>query len=277
MERIDLHVHSCCSDGTLTPTELVSHAAEQQLSAFALTDHDTVEGVAEALHAAKGKSLQVIPGVELSVDYKGKEIHILGYQIDYTDAHLRETLEKVTKERDNRNRKMTVALTEGGYPISYEELIDTFGDVVITRAHFAKLLLKKGLVESMDEAFRGCLNNKSPYFINRRYLTPEEAMKLIQDAGGIPVLAHPLLYKMSVTELNELLTYLEPLGLKGIEAIYSCNRGNDEAFCKKLAFEHNLFITGGSDFHGANKPHIEMGTGMGKLYVDKSLLKNIEK
>lgn len=217
MDYIDLHVHSCHSDGTLTPTEVVARAKEHGLSAIALTDHDTTSGVAEALDAGNKLGLPVIPGVELSCLYKGKEIHMLGYHIKYDDETLVSTLKSIAEERDNRNKKMCVSLTEGGFPISYEELKENFGDTIITRAHFAKLLMKKGVVQSMNEAFQGCLNNNSPYFIVRKYPTPEEAIQLIQNAGGIPVLAHPLLYKMSVSELNELIPALIKFGLKGIE------------------------------------------------------------
>lgn len=272
METIDLHVHSCHSDGTLTPTELVDLAIKQGLSAIALTDHDTTTGVAEAVKAGERAGLEVIPGVELSTRYKEKEIHILGYFIDYQDETLNKSLEKIATERDNRNRKMCESLTAGGFPISYEELTENFGDAIITRAHFAKLLVKKGVLQSMDEAFRGCLNNNSPCYVMRRYPTPKEAIELILNAGGIPVLAHPLLYKMSVSELHALISELMEYGLQGIETFYSCNQGTDEAFVRKLAKEHGLIMTGGSDFHGANKPHIKLGTGKGHLIVSKELL-----
>lgn len=275
MKQIDLHVHSCCSDGTMTPSELVDHAVELGLSAFALTDHDTIEGIPEALSAAEGKPLEVIPGVELSVMYKTTEIHILGYQLDYKDAELIRILRDVVAERDNRNVKMCELLHDAGYPITHDELMAEYGDNVITRAHFAKFLFARGAVDSIDAAFRGPLNNKSPYFVIRKYMTPKEAVELILAKGGIPVLAHPLLYKFSVTQLNELCDSLKKIGLKGIEAKYSCNRGTDEAFVKKLAQTHNLFITGGSDYHGSTKPHIEMGSGMGDLFVPESILENL--
>ncbi len=276
MNMIDLHVHSCHSDGTLTPSELVELAVSKNLAAFALTDHDTVNGIPEALRAAEGLSLKVIPGVELSTDYNGTEVHILGYQIDYTDIDLLRTLEDIVKERDNRNIKMCNKLCEAGYPITYEELMKEYGDHVITRAHFAKFLVGRGAIDSIDAAFRGPLNNHSPYFVTRKYLKPEEAVELIISKGGIPVLAHPLLYKLSVSEIHELCKTLCVCGLKGIEAKYSSNKGNDEAFVKKVAKEHGLFITGGSDFHGANKPHIQLGTGMGNLYVPETLLENLK-
>lgn len=288
MRYIDLHVHSNCSDGTFSPEELVIRGIKNDLVAFALTDHDTVDGVERAIRKAKEleNHIQVIPGVELSCQYpvrtgenlptgRNVEIHILGYRIDHHDKTLVSTLKRVAEERDDRNRKMCQNLHDAGYPISYEELTERFGDMIITRAHFAKLLLENGGVPSMDAAFRTCLAIDSPYFVNREYLTPEAAIKLIQNAGGIPVLAHPLLYKLSVSEIRAMLNILKGYGIRGIEALYSRNHGTDEAFVRKLAGEFDLFITGGSDFHGDNKPDIDMGTGTGNLRIPVMLLENL--
>ncbi len=281
MKYIDLHVHSVCSDGTCTPEELVDLAIDHELVAFALTDHDTVAGVGRAMEAAKDRQIQVIPGVELSCEYKispsrKKEIHILGYNLDWNQQKLRDTLEDVAKERDDRNRKMCENLKRGGFPIDYESLVKRFGNTILTRAHFARFLLEKGAIPSIDSAFKKILAQDGPYFVMRKYLTPKKGVDLIKEAGGIPVLAHPLLYKMSVTELHNLLTELKCYGLKGIEAMYSRNRGNDEAFVRKLADEYGLFITGGTDFHGANKPDLDIGTGEGNLRVPVMLLENLK-
>lgn len=282
MRYIDLHVHSTCSDGTLTPEELVLRGIKNDLVAFALTDHDTVDGVARAIRKAEelDQHIQVIPGVELSCQYpvspdQSVEIHILGYNIDHTNPALVSTLKRVAEERDNRNKKMCENLHNAGYPITYQELTEKFGDMILTRAHFAKLLLENGGVPSMDAAFKTCLAIDSPYFVNREYLTPEGAIQLIQDAGGIPVLAHPLLYKLSVSQIRKMLETLKTYGIRGIEALYSRNHGTDEAFVRKLANEYGLFITGGSDFHGDNKPDIEMGTGTGNLRIPVMLLENL--
>ncbi len=283
MRYIDMHVHSNCSDGTLTPEELVLRGIRNDLVAFALTDHDTVDGVARALKKAEelDNHIQVIPGVELSCQYpvsasKNVEIHILGYNIDHTDETLVTTLQKVAEERDNRNKKMCENLNNAGYPITYQELTEKFGDMILTRAHFAKLLLQNGGVPSLDAAFKTCLATDSPYFVNREYLTPEAAINLIKHAGGIPVLAHPLLYKLSVSEIRHMLETLKASGICGIEALYSRNHGTDEAFVRKLAEEYDLFITGGSDFHGDNKPDIEMGIGTGNLRIPVMLLENLK-
>lgn len=281
MQYIDLHVHSDCSDGTFSPEELVQLALDNELVAFSLTDHDTVDGVGRALAAAENRPISVIPGVELSCEYvvspeKKKEIHILGYNIDYTLPELREALVRVAEERDNRNRKMCENLHGAGFPIDYEALTERFGSTILTRAHFARFLLEQGAIPSIDAAFKKILAEDGPYFVPRRYLTPEEGISLIKKAGGKPVLAHPLLYKFSVTQLHDLITELKGYGLVGIEAMYSRNRGNDEAFVRKLARDFDLFITGGTDFHGANKPDLEIGRGEGNLRVPVILLENLK-
>lgn len=281
MQYIDLHVHSDCSDGTFSPEELVQLALDNELVAFSLTDHDTVDGVGRALAAAENRPISVIPGVELSCEYvvspeKKKEIHILGYNIDYTLPELREALVRVAEERDNRNRKMCENLHGAGFPIDYEALTGRFGSTILTRAHFARFLLEQGAIPSIDAAFKKILAEDGPYFVPRRYLTPEEGISLIKKAGGKPVLAHPLLYKFSVTQLHDLITELKDYGLVGIEAMYSRNRGNDEAFVRKLARDFDLFITGGTDFHGANKPDLEIGRGEGNLRVPVMLLENLK-
>ena len=282
MRYIDLHVHSNCSDGTFSPEELVVLGIKQELVAFSLTDHDTICGVEPAMKKAEefDHKIQVIPGVELSCKYmvtpsQSVEIHMLGYQYDIHNKKLIDTLENISKERDARNQKMCKNLQDAGYPISYEALCERFGDTILTRAHFARLLLENCGVPSMDYAFHTCLSSDSPYFVNREYLTPKSAIELIQESGGIPVLAHPLLYKLSVSQIRHMLDQLTSYGLCGIEALYSRNRGTDEAFVRKLADEYNLFITGGSDFHGSNKPDIELGRGTGDLRVPVMLLENL--
>lgn len=281
MKYVDLHVHSVFSDGTFTPSELVDLATENDLVAFALTDHDTVDGIDEAMNAAKDSTIDVIPGVELSCEYtiskeRKKEIHILGYQLDWKQKELCDTLTMVAEERDNRNKKMCKNLSDAGFPIDYESLISRFGNTILTRAHFARFLLEKGAIPSIDAAFKKILAQDGPYFVMREYLTPQKGIELIKKAGGIPVLAHPLLYKLSVSEIRALIVELKDYGLQGIEAMYSRNHGTDEAFIRKLADEYDLIITGGSDFHGANKPDIELGRGEGNLRVPVMLLENLK-
>ena len=274
---IDLHVHSDVSDGTYTPTELVEYALKKGLTAMALTDHDTVDGVEEAVKAAEGTGLELIPGVELSAEYRGRDIHILGLYLDYRSEKFLAYLQEFKDTRDARNVKMAERLTAHKMPVTVEELKEEYGNAVLTRAHFAKFLKKKGFVNSYDEAFLRFLGDDKPCYVPRERITPEGAVKLIHDAGGIAVLAHPLLYHLGMDELEVLVSRLKDCGLDGIEAIYSMNRGRDERRMKELAAKYDLLITGGSDFHGATKPHIDLGTGQGNLRIPAIFLLEIKK
>jgi predicted metal-dependent phosphoesterase TrpH len=281
MGNIDLHVHSNASDGTLTPTEVVNLAIKNNLSAIALTDHDTLAGIPEAQAAAnsavqEGKKIQIIPGTELSVSYKSRDIHILGLFVQPDNSIFNHKLEEAKLNRHNRNKKMAANLQAAGLDISIEKIMEEDGDAVITRAHFAKFLIKHGYVKTNQEAFEKYLNSDSPYYVPREYLKPEEAIALIHSAGGLAVLAHPLLYKYSIKEVEKLISYLTDFGMDGLEAIYSSNSGFDEGRMIHLANKYNLAITGGTDFHGANKPDLMIGTGRGNLKVPFSILINLE-
>lgn len=281
MKYIDLHVHSNVSDGTLTPAELVSLAAEKELAAFALTDHDTVQGIGEALTAAQeleqnGTFLQVIPGTEISVAYKNQDIHMLGLLIDYKNEALCKALLDVQEERANRNYKMAEKLANAGIDISIEQLREYDSNAILTRAHFAKYLVAHKYCKSPKEAFTKYLDSHGPYYVPRKYISPKKAIELIKLAGGVPVLAHPLLYKLSLDELDQLIHTLKDCGLEGIETIYSSNTGFDEGYVRKYANRYNLLMTGGSDFHGANKPLIDMGVGKGNLKIPYELLEKLQ-
>ncbi|BBF45370.1 predicted metal-dependent phosphoesterase [Lachnospiraceae bacterium KM106-2] len=282
MKYIDLHVHSNMSDGTLSPTEVVELAAKKGLEAIALTDHDTTRGVAEALKAAHrlteaGTPIKVIPGAELSASYKGKDIHILGLYLDYKDPELIKRLDAAVAERDTRNEKMCKNLQAAGIDITLDKLRADCPDTVITRAHFGKYLHDHHYTKSVKDAFTRYLGDNTPYYVPRNYLNLKEAVDLIKNAGGIPVLAHPLLYKLPKEELNSVIEELKAYGLKGIETFYSCNIGCDESDVRRLARIHNLVMTGGSDFHGTNKPDIDLGTGRGNLKIPATILDDLEK
>jgi predicted metal-dependent phosphoesterase TrpH len=277
MKYIDLHVHSTVSDGTFTPTELVAEAKRCNLSAFALTDHDTIRGFEEAKKASEGSGIEVIPGVEISAAYKKKDIHILGLLIDPNYEPLKRSLDAALLERDQRNAKMAQNLAAGGLDIDIERLTAAFSPgTVLTRAHFAKFLLETKQIKSMNEAFEHYLNADGPYYVPREYISPENAIKLIKQAGGIPVLAHPLVYHLPEEELDTLIARLKDAGLEGLEVFYSSNTGFDEGIVRRYANKYHLIMTGGSDFHGANKPHISMGSGKGNLKIPYSVLENLK-
>lgn len=272
MKYIDLHVHSTYSDGTYTPEELIALAKERKLSHIALTDHDTVEGIPYALEAAKDSGVTVIPGVELSSEYGKTDIHVVGLGIDYKNPEFIRYLKQFQEDRTARNIKMCQKLADAGFDISYDEIVADDPDAVITRCHIAKQMAKKGYVNQLWDAFKTYIGDDCPYFVPREKFTPMQAVELIKKADGTAVLAHPLLYHMTHEQLCELIEQLKPAGLDAIEAIYSANYHGDEAYVRSLAKKYELAISGGSDFHGANKPNIALGTGKGNVQVPEELL-----
>lgn len=275
MGQVDLHVHSTRSDGTYTPTELVNYAVEKGLSAFALTDHDTIDGIDEAVAAAKDKPVTVIPGIEYSTEYLGRDVHIVGLFIDYKAPAFVEYLTRFKQSRIDRNHKLCKNLQDAGIDITYDALIQMFPDAVITRAHYAKYLLAKGYVTSLKDAFARYVGDHTPYFVHREKITPEEVIQLTLKAGGVPVLAHPTLYHLGKEQLDILVSTLKSKGLIGMECIYSTFSPAEEREMKALAAKYELLPSGGSDFHGANKPGLDLGTGYGKLYIDESIMQNL--
>ena len=274
---VDLHVHSNKSDGTFTPSELVTMAIEKNLTALALTDHDTTDGLEELANAAAGKPLAFVPGIELSTEYEGKDIHIVGLFIDPTQSDFRAHLKAFVESRDDRNRKMCANLQEAGIPISYEALQEANPGSVITRAHYGTWLLEHGVVSSVADAFSKYLGDHTPYFVPREKVTPQQAVSLIQKAGGLAILAHPILYRMSRERLDILVRCLKEVGLTGIEAIYATYNSREENQIRQLASKYDLLLSGGSDFHGFAKPKLELGTGYGHLCVPDEVYFSLKK
>jgi predicted metal-dependent phosphoesterase TrpH len=272
---IDLHTHSTASDGSMSPAGVVRHACEKGLAAIALTDHDTVDGVQEALEEGKKSGLEVIPGIEISVDFK-PEMHILGYfpgVNGYND--IRKELEIIRQGRDARNKKIINRLNELGIDITLEEVKgEALGDIM-GRPHIARVLVNRGFVKSIDEAFDKYLCREGLAYFKRVELKPEAGIKAIRNAGGLPVLAHPVFLRKSREELDRLLAELKSFGLAGIEALYSENSRDDTGNFLRLAIKYDLLVTGGSDFHGSFKPGIELGRGRGSLEVPYELLEKL--
>lgn len=277
MGIVDLHVHSNKSDGSFTPAGLVDYAIEKGLKAFALTDHDTTKGLDEALGAAEGREIEVIPGIEFSTEYEGKDIHIVGLYIDYKCSAFRDRIQAFVDSRIERNRKMCANLQGVGIDISYEKLLASFPGAVITRAHYAKYLLDRGAVKNMPEAFDKYLGDHTRYFVPREKVTPMQAVQLILTAGGIPVLAHPTLYHMSDKRLKLLLYRLKEAGLAAMECIYSTYSPSEERQMKNLAGQYGLLPSGGSDFHGDTKPRLDLAVGYGNLHVPEEILTDLKK
>lgn len=276
MKRIDLHVHSNKSDGTCTPTELVDYALQKGLAAFALTDHDTTSGLAEALDYAKGMPIEVIPGIEFSTEHNGKDVHVLGLYIRFDEPSFQSRLQEFVDSRINRNLKMCRNLQAAGIDITYEKLCAENPGAVITRAHYAAYLTKHNYVASRNEAFERYVGDRCKYYVPREKITPAQAIELILKADGIPILAHPPLYHMGHERLDNLVKELKSAGLMGIEALYSTYTNQDERDMLRLAGKYELLISGGSDFHGANKPGLDIGTGYGKLFVPYEILEELK-
>ncbi len=282
MKYVDLHTHSSKSDGSYSPAELVDYAIEKDLSAIALTDHDTTEGLDEAIsHAAAlrqaGKpSVEVVPGIELSTKYDKKDVHIVGLYISYNSPAFLSKLKSFVDSRITRNIKMCNNLREAGIDITFDKLQAENPEAVITRAHYASYLLYHGYVRNREEAFARYLGDHTKYFVPREKVTPAQAVELILQADGIPILAHPPLYHMGNERLDALTASLKEAGLMGIEAFYSTYSNQDERDMKNLARKYDLLLSGGSDFHGKNKPNLDLGCGYGKLVVPEEILEKIK-
>ena len=227
------------------------------------------------MEAAKGNAVKVIPGIELSADYGGADLHILGLNVDYRSEAFLKVVEQCRRSRDERNLKMIEKINEQGLHLTPEIMEERFGIASVTRAHFARYMIDEGFVSSKDEAFKRYLNPGKCCYVSREKITPAMAIELILEADGKPVLAHPLLYKMGHDRLYSTVNYLKELGLQGLEAVYSLNSPSDDRKLAELAKNYDLFFTGGSDFHGSNKPDIDLGVGKGNLKIPKDLLKNL--
>ena len=276
MDRLDLHTHSHYSDGSMSPYELVKHAKECGLRAISLTDHDTFNGVNEALEAGRELGVEVVPGIEFSVVSTG-ETHILGYGIDINEPNIVAGVEKARELRLINNRRTADALQKIGFDITVEDAraLSPVGN--IGRAHFAKVMEIKGYVSSVKEAFALYLEKGKPAFNSLRLFQPEEAIDMIHKAGGKAFLAHLHLTKKKGDELVEYVEQLKSAGLDGIEGYYTDYDTEMEKEYLGLAERFGLLVSGGTDFHGANKPHIKLGVGYGNLAIPYSLLEKIKK
>ncbi|MCI9147709.1 MAG: PHP domain-containing protein [Hungatella sp.] len=276
MNFVDLHTHSTASDGTLTPKDVVLRASSLGLSAIALTDHDTVDGIAQAKKAASDCGMELIPGMELSCIYQGTEIHILGFFADETNPELTEGLDRFCQIRSRRNDHMLKRFQEDGFDITLEDLQHGNPKTVITRAHFARVLTEKGYVPSPARAFEKYLQYGGPYCTRKETVTPRQVMDLMNRCRVWPCLAHPMQYRLGYEEVEKLALHLKDLGLKGLEVYHSSHHQPQSAKLQVMAKKLGLLPSGGSDFHGSNKPDIELGKGRGGLRVSCALLNDIK-
>jgi 3',5'-nucleoside bisphosphate phosphatase len=260
MDYVDLHVHSTASDGSLSPRELVAEAKTQGLRAIALTDHDTTEGLDEALAAGAALGLEVIPGIEISAEHKPGSMHILGLFIDHRHPQLDEQLKILKQARAERNPQIIAKLQKLGLAITMAEVQQASGGGQVGRPHIAQVLLNKGYVGSFPEAFDRYIGNHGPAYVNKFRFTPQKAIAMIIAAGGIAALAHPFSLEYSSTRhLKLILQQLQEWGLTALEVFYPEHSPQKQAIYRNLARELGLLLTGGSDYHGVIKPEVKIG------------------
>ena len=277
MSRIDLHLHTTHSDGSFSTREVMTFAKQAGVTALAITDHDIVEGIAEATAIGAELDIEVVPGVEISSRLGESELHILGYFLNWTDPLLAQRLSSLRDSRHTRNPKIVQRLNELGIPITYEEVRALAGTESVGRPHIARLLMEKKFVTSAKEAFDRYLANGRPAFVDRELPLPAQAVQWIREAGGVPVLAHPTWVRTSADGLRTLVRDLKVTGLGGIEVHYSTHTPSQTTEYLNLAKQCDLVVTGGSDFHGVTKPDIEVGIGRGQLKVSEKLLDPLRK
>jgi len=279
--RIDLHIHSTVSDGTLSPAEILTLAQKLDIAAISITDHDTLKGSRDALSCGIPPSVKFLTGVEISSDPPPSftcagSFHILGYAVDVDNSELNQTLSMLKGSRENRNPCILKLLSDMGIEIALEEVLNLTGGSQIGRPHIAQLMVKKGYARSIDAAFDEYLGNGKPAYVNRFRFECEQTIKAILNAGGIPVLAHPFLLNIKENEvLENLIAILTEMGLRGIEVYYPEHTKELVAYYTRLARHYNLLITGGTDFHGDIKPEIKMGSGKGDFFVPYELYEKL--
>ena len=262
----DLHTHTINSDGTYTVEEIIKKASEKGLKIIAITDHDTVDGLldTEELKEYENKyDIKIIKGIEMSCNLNGKDVHILGYFLNLEDKNFLKELERITEIRNERNEKIIKKLKDLNIPVTMEELKTIVKGNVISKAHFAEIMLQKGYVNCKSDAFKNYLGKSGVAFVEKRDYKPTDAVDILVRNGAFVSLAHPKLITENTDEVEKLIIELIKHGLKGLEVNYYSFSEKDKAFYKKLAEKYNLIITGGSDFHGGNRVQVSLGdTGL---------------
>lgn len=275
MSRIDLHSHTTFSDGSFTPTELIALANQKNLHILAITDHDTTDGLPEALEATKDLSLELIPGVELSSQFQNREMHILGYFINVADSQFQSRLETLRSTRIERIRHILDRLHTLGIDISLDDVEQFAGNGTIGRPHIAQVLLSKKHVSSIKDAFEQFLGSRGKAYIQRAVPEAQEIIGWIRDAGGIAVLAHPYWEGLNKEESIAACQTLAEQGLQGLEVFYGTFSARQISFNLGLARQFDLLMTGGSDFHGTLRPDISLGKGRGSLHVPPKAMERL--
>lgn len=269
---LDLQLHTTDSDGTWPWDRVLEHCREMGLKAFAITDHDTIVRREDILKWAKEKKAMAIPGIELSTSEKGQTVHLLGYFLDGPLTKLESKLAILREGRNVRNKKIIDKLQGLGFKVTEEDLKVVAGRATVGRPHIARLLLEKGYIKTIAEAFERFLTPGGAAYFPKEELPLEEGIALLYEAGAVTSVAHPGLLKRSPDELEESLRIWKGWGLDGIEAVYPGYSEEQTVFFHRMADKYGYVMTGGSDFHGENKPHIKIGVGTGNLNVSDALL-----
>ncbi len=265
---IDLHAHTVHSDGTMTPTELVQHAAEIGLTALAVTDHDTTSGLEEARTAGEAAGVEVLNGCEISCTIPSGVVHMLTYGFDENDAAFQSLLKSVREGRDKRNEGILAKLEELGKPLTLDEVRKHAFGRVVARPHFAAAMVERGYVDDLREAFRTYLYDGGPAYTVAQMPPPEDAIRATTNAGGVAVVAHPRQLKMgSKGAYRRLFRRFQEAGMSGVEVNHPSHRPEQREMFAALSEELGLVASGGSDFHGTAKPHIKLGVGDGTIHV----------
>ena len=273
---IDLHVHTTASDGTFTPSEVVSLAKKAGIAAVAITDHDTIDGVEEAINKAKGENLELVPGVEISVG-DTEDIHIVGLYINYKDENLLRVMDILKGYRKIRNEELIANVRKEGFDITYESIAKTMNTNNVGRLHIAYYMQKMGMVNDYRKVFKKYLIPGTKTYVPMKQLSEEEGIGAILNSGGIPVLAHINYLKQDEYGTEDTVKRLIGYGLKGIEVMYSGYDKNTEELALKISEKYNLIKSGGTDFHGTRRTGVYLGTGRGNMCVPYEFLLDIKK
>lgn len=275
---VDLHSHTTASDGEFKPKELIDKAIQKEISVLAITDHDTIDSLDEAIDYAKNKEIEIVPGIEFSAKVDIGKMHILGLYINYTKPGFKKITDKLKKDRNDRNNKFIKMFNELGYDISIDDVKKYAIGEIIAKPHFAQVLFEKGYIKDIEEAYDNLFNVPPLNTINRMTLSPKETIEAIKRANGIAILAHPKTLKLNQEDLENKIKELISYGLDGIECYHSTHTFDEIKEYRNIAINYNLLISKGSDYHGPNvTPEIELGTGKNGNILNKEEIMIYEK
>lgn len=273
---IDLHTHSSRSDGSDPPERIPELAAKARCTAVALTDHDRVDGIDPARRRGQELGIEVVGGCEVSCTTAFGTLHLLAYFVEEDDGPLHAELERLQQWRSDRNARLAARLAELGLPVSLEEMEAEAGGVGVGRPHVAAILVRKGVVSSIQEAFDEWLGDGRPAHVERPRLGVADAIRLVRASGGVAVIAHPLSLRLEPRKLDQAVQEMAAEGMTGLEALYGRYTAAEREMLSALARRHDLVVTGGSDYHGTYKPDLQVGVGRGDLVVPAAVLADLD-